>query len=67
MNPLEGTLTDTGPLFAMAGPQGQPEQHACCQAVLPSLVLPLGTTWSCFAEALYLCGKRSRWPMQDLL
>ena len=62
-----GTLTDTGPLFALVDVQGQPEQYARCQALMPSLAVPLVTTWPCFTEALYLCHKRGRWPLQRLL
>lgn len=62
-----GTLTDTGPLFALVDVQGQPEQHARCQALMPSLAVPLVTTWPCFTEALYLCRQRGGWPLQRLL
>ncbi len=61
------TLTDTGPLFALADPQGQAEPFARCAALLPSLSLPLVTTWPCFAEAMYLCGREGGWPMQRAL
>lgn len=61
------TLTDTGPLFALSDPQGQPEASARCAAVLPLLSLPLVTTWPCFAEAMYLCGRAGGWPMQRVL
>ena len=63
----DGALTDTGPLFALVDPKGQPEQNARCRALLPSLVKPLVTTWPCFTEALYLCLQRGRWPQQKLL
>ena len=67
MTAPEGTLTDTGPLFALADPQGQPEPHRRCQSVLSSLGFPLVTTWPCFAEAVYLTGRAGGWPMQRVL
>jgi len=62
-----GTLTDTGLLFALVDVQGQPEQYVRCQALIPSLAVPLVTTWPCFTEALYLCRQRGGWPLQRLL
>lgn len=63
----EGTLTDTGPLFALADPQGQPEQFARCMAALSTLPLPLVTTWPCLAETLYLTRRAGGWPMQQIV
>lgn len=62
-----GTLTDTGLLFALVDVQGQPEQYVRCQALIPSLAVPLVTTWPCFTEALYLCRQRGGRPLQRLL
>lgn len=63
----DGTLTDTGPLFALVDAKGQPEQNTRCRALLPSLAKPLVTTWPCFTEALYLCLQRGQWPQQNML
>jgi len=59
------TLCDTGPLIALldrkqAGPAG-------CLWVLPSLSVPLVTTWPCFAEAMYLLGGDLGYPAEDAL
>lgn len=62
-----GTLTDTGPLFALVDPKGQPEQHKRCQAVRRPLPPPWVTTWPCFSEAMYLTGEAGGWRMQKLL
>lgn len=67
MRRQEGTLTDTGPLFALVDAKGQPDQNARCRTLLPSLAIPLVTTWPCFTEALYLCLQRGQWPVQNLL
>jgi len=63
----EGTLTDTGPLFALVDAKGQPDQNARCHSLMPALAKPLVTTWPCFTEALSLCLQRGQWPMQKLL
>lgn len=63
----DGTLTDTGPLFAMVDARGQPEQFARCTAAMATLPVPLVTTWPCFSEALYLTGKREGWQMQQFV
>ncbi len=67
MSRAEGTLTDTGSLFALVDPSGQPEQSARCEQALATLALPLVTTWPCLAEAMYLAQRRGGWFMQDLL
>ena len=51
------TLCDTGPLIALLG-QGDPNT-ARCVPVLNTLRPPLVTTQACFAEAMYLIGKRA--------
>ncbi len=58
----QGTLTDTGPLFALVDPQGQPEAYRRCQSL--AAALPLVTTWPCLAEAMYLAGREAGWAMQ---
>ena len=63
----DGTLTDTGPLFALVDPKGQPQQHVRCLALLPLQPLPLITTWACFSEAMHLTGKAGGWRMQKLV
>jgi predicted nucleic acid-binding protein len=65
--PPEGSLTDTGPLFALADPKGQPEQYTRCAAALAGLPLPLVTTWPCLAEALHLTRRAGGWPMQQIV
>ena len=64
---LDSALTDTGPIFALVDPKGQPEQFTRCRAVILTIAVPLVTTWPCFAEAMYLTGKRGNWPMQKLV
>ncbi len=63
----EGTLTDTGPLFALVGPQGQPAQFTRCTALFSTLAMPLVTTWPCLAEVLHLTGREDGWDMQRLI
>ena len=63
----DGTLTDTGPLYAMVDPKGQPRQYARCKALLPLQPLPLMTTWPCLSETMYLTGKNGGWHMQKLV
>ena len=67
MRSPKGTLTDTGPLFALADPQGQPVENARCDALMASLALPLITVWPCLAEAMYLCGQKGGWFLQKNL
>jgi len=63
----EGSLTDTGPLFALADPKGQPEQFARCTAALAGLPLPLVTTWPCLAEVFHLTRRVGGWAMQQII
>lgn len=63
----EGTLTDTGPLFAMVDPQGQPAQFTRCTALFAALAMPLVTTWPCLAEVMYLTGREDGWNMQQFI
>ncbi len=63
----DGTLTDTGPLFALVDPINQPEQFQRCTASVLTLPVPLVTTWPCFSEAMYLTGRTDKWRMQQLI
>lgn len=60
------TLCDTGPIFALVD-RSQQTQHARCKATLPSLSLPLITTWPCLTEAMYFAGAEGGWLMQKLV
>ncbi len=60
----DGTLTDTGPLFALADSKGQPEQNKRCQSLLLTLPMPLVTTLPCLTEAMYMRGRTGGWFMQ---
>ncbi len=62
-----GTLADTGPLFALVDPNGQPEQFARCSQVLTALELPLVATWPCLAEVMHLARRRGGWATQSLI
>lgn len=64
---LFGTLTDTGPLYALVDEDGQAQNFARCDALLPLLDFPLVTTWPCLAEAMYLCGQSGGWRRQKRL
>jgi len=63
----DSTLTDTGPLFALADSQGQPAEHTRCEALMSTLDLPLVTVWPCLAEAMYMCGQKGGWFLQKNL
>lgn len=62
-----GTLIDTGPLFALVDPNNQSEQFQRCTTAAPVLPLPLVTTWPCFPEAMHLAGRAGGWQMQQLI
>lgn len=59
------TLVDAGPLVAIVD-RGEAD-HARCVAALPSITLPLVTTWPAFTEAMYLLGEAAGWPGQAAL
>ena len=59
------TLTDTGPLVALAL-RRDPAHRRCLQA-LANLPLPLITTWPAFTEAMYLIGRELGWYGQAAL
>ena len=63
----EGTLTDTGPLFALVDAKGQPEQFERCSLLLPTLPMPMVTTWPCLAEVMHLAGREGGWAMRNLI
>ena len=60
------TLTDAGPLVAILD-RNQGRVHDTCAAVLPTLKLPLVTTWPCFTEAMHFLGSASGWHGQQRL
>ena len=60
------TLTDAGPLVAILD-RGQGSIHETCVATLPSLDLPLVTTWPCFTEAMHFLGRARGWSGQQSL
>jgi uncharacterized protein len=60
-----GTLTDTGPLVALVDKAQQ--YHGACVAALPSVSMPLITTWPCLTEAMYLLGRVAGWIGQERL
>lgn len=59
------TFCDTGPPIALL--DRKQARHADCLRVLPSLSVPLITTWPCFAETMYLLGRDLGYPAQDAL
>jgi predicted nucleic acid-binding protein len=60
------TLCDAGPLVALI--DDADEHHARCASTLRQLPGPLLiTTWACFAEAMYLLGRRGGFQPQDQL
>ncbi len=58
-------LCDAGPLIALI--DADDEHHARCAAILPTLPVPLVTTWPCFTEAMAYAGGVGGWPMQQQL
>ena len=63
----DGSLTDTGPLFALVDPNNQPDQFQRCLSAMLALPVPLVTTWPCVSEAMHLAGRTGRWQMQALI
>lgn len=59
------TLCDTGPLVALIDEDDR--DHARCAALLPTLRLPLLTTWPCIAEAMHLLYRIGGYPAQEEL
>jgi predicted nucleic acid-binding protein len=59
-------LCDASPLVALI--DRADEHHAQCASTLRQLPGPaLVTTWACFAEAMYLLGRRGGFAPQDAL
>jgi predicted nucleic acid-binding protein len=60
------TLTDTGPLVALADKR-DPDRLRCVATskILPKS--PLLTTWPCFTEAMHLLDRSGGFPAQDKL
>jgi len=63
----DGTLTDTGPLFALVDSKGQPKQFARCSTLLVTRPTPMVTTWPCLAEVMHLTGREGGWTMRKLI
>jgi len=59
------TLTDAGPLVALI--DTNEAKHEVCRLLLPRLVKPLLTTYSCFTEAMYLLRRELGYPGQQAL
>lgn len=59
-------LCDAGPLLALLDAR-QGDLHVRARSALQTLRAPLLTTSPCFTEAMYLVGRLSGWPLQDLL
>lgn len=59
------TLTDAGPLVALI--DADEPDHDVCRLVLPSLRLPMLTTWPAFTEAMYLLSRAGGWTGQEAL
>jgi Predicted nucleic acid-binding protein, contains PIN domain len=57
------TLTDAGPLVALI--DRDEEAHAECVVALDRLSGPMVTTWTAFAEAMYILGDRTGWRGQE--
>ena len=59
------TLTDAGPLVALI--DIKQAQNARCRTIFAKASLPLITTWSAFAEAMYLLSRIGGWQLQKML
>jgi predicted nucleic acid-binding protein len=57
-------LTDAGPIIAIF--DADDVGHAMCVAALPTVV-PLVTTWPCFAEAMYILRRELGYHGQEAL
>jgi uncharacterized protein len=56
------TLCDASALIALINQSDA--NHQRCVDILPRLLAPLLTTWSCFTEAMYLLGRYGGWSAQ---
>ncbi|MBG1267800.1 type II toxin-antitoxin system VapC family toxin [Nostoc sp. WHI] len=59
------TLCDASALIALINQTDA--NHQRCIDILPQLLAPLLTTWSCFTEAMYLLGRYGGWSAQQEL
>ncbi|MHC5936858.1 type II toxin-antitoxin system VapC family toxin [Nostoc sp.] len=59
------TLCDASALIALINQSDA--NHQRCIDILPQLLAPLLTTWSCFTEAMYLLGRYGGWSAQQEL
>jgi len=59
------TLTDAGSLVALI--DIKQVQNARCRTIFAKASLPLITTWSAFAEAMYLLARIGGWSSQNTL
>ncbi|MCC5598256.1 type II toxin-antitoxin system VapC family toxin [Nostoc favosum] len=59
------TLCDASALIALINQSDA--NHQRCVDILPQLLAPLLTTWSCFTEAMYLLGRYGGWSAQQEL
>jgi uncharacterized protein len=63
---MRGTLTDTGPLFALI--YESDDRHSDAVRGLDEIVVPMVTTWPCLGEVMYFVQKHIGWPGQrDLI
>lgn len=53
---MRGTITDTGPLYALINHKDS--NHVRAKLGLEAIDLPMLTTWPCLTEALHLVGDR---------
>lgn len=60
------TLTDTGPLVALAN-RNDPSHGVCVTATKRLSGRPLATTWPCLTEAMYLVSRAGGYPAQAAL
>ncbi|MEH2310243.1 MAG: PIN domain-containing protein [Nostoc sp.] len=59
------TVCDASALIALINQSDA--NHQRCVDILPQLLAPLLTTWSCFTEAMYLLGRYGGWFAQQEL
>jgi uncharacterized protein len=62
---MRGTLTDSGPLYALI--DRDDTYHTPAVKALETIELPMLTTWPCFTEAMHFLRKTLGWPGQNAL
>jgi predicted nucleic acid-binding protein len=62
---MKGTLTDSGPLYALI--DRDDAYHKSAVQGLESIELPMLTTWPCLTEAMHFLRKTLGWPGQQAL